>query len=144
MRFLPHVTVATIIENQGRFLLVEEQREGRLVLNQPAGHLEADESLIEAAQREVLEETGYSVDIVAVLGLYLFTAANGTSYHRSCFVGRVTGHDPQRELDEGIVRALWLAPEEVEARRADLRSHLVLDCINDYLTKPHYSLDLMR
>lgn len=144
MRFIPHVTVATIIEDKGRFLMVEEHRDGRLVLNQPAGHLEEDESLIQAAKREVLEETGCTVDISAAVGIYLFEADNGTSYLRHCFSGRLLGHDPQHTLDEGIVRAPWMTLEEIQARSAQLRSHLVLDCILDYLAKPHYSLDLFR
>tara|TARA_R110000796_G_scaffold213187_1_gene329317 strand:- start:44844 stop:45320 length:477 start_codon:yes stop_codon:yes gene_type:complete len=144
MRFMPHVTVATIIEEQGRFLMVEEQRDNRLVLNQPAGHVEEDESLIQAAQRETLEETAYSVEITAVVGIYLFKADNGVSYQRSCFVAKALRHDPARELDEGIVRALWMTLDELKQRREDLRSYLVLECIEDYLNKPHYSLDLIR
>ncbi len=144
MRFIPHVTVATVIEERGRFLMVEEYRDGRLVLNQPAGHLEEDESLIDAARREALEETGCSVEITGVVGVYLFKADNGISYQRSCFVGRLLQQHPERELDEGIVRAPWMSLEDIRARRADLRSYLVLDCIVDYLTKPHYSLDLFR
>lgn len=144
MRFLPHVTVATIIEEQGRFLMVEEYRDSRLVLNQPAGHVEEDESLIQAARREVLEETAYSVELTSVVGLYLFKADNGVSYQRSCFAGKVVQHHPQRQLDEGILRAVWMTLEELQQRRQDLRSHLVLECIEDYLNKPHYSLDLIR
>lgn len=144
MRFLPHVTVATIIEEQGRFLMVEEYRDSRLVLNQPAGHVEEDESLIQAARREVLEETAYSVELTSVVGLYLFKADNGVSYQRSCFAGKVVQHHPQRQLDEGILRAVWMTREELQQRRQDLRSHLVLECIEDYLNKPHYSLDLIR
>jgi len=144
MRFLPHVTVATIVEDQGRFLMVEEYRDGRLVLNQPAGHLEQDESLIHAARREVLEETGCTVEITATVGIYLFKADNGTSYLRNCFSGRLVSHDPSSPLDEGIVRAPWLTLEEIRSRSSELRSHLVLDCIIDYLNTPHYSLDLFR
>lgn len=144
MRFLPHVTVATVVEDQGRFLIVEEFRDGRTVLNQPAGHLEADESLIEAAHREVLEETSWSVEITAVVGIYLFVAANGTTYHRTCFAGRPLQHHQERPLDEGILDARWLTLEQLRAAKASLRSHLVLECVEDYLTKPHYSLDLIR
>lgn len=144
MRFLPHVTVATIIEDQGRFLMVEEYRENRLVLNQPAGHVEEDESLIQAALRETLEETAYSVELCAVVGIYLFKAANGVSYQRSCFAAKVLRHHPQRVLDEGITRTLWLTLDELKQRRQDLRSPLVLACVEDYLSKPHYSLDLIR
>lgn len=144
MRFLPHVTVATIVEERGRYLMVEEYRDGRLVLNQPAGHLEEDESLIHAARREVLEETGCSVEITGVVGVYLFKADNGISYQRNCFVGRLIQQHAEMELDEGIVRAPWMSLEDIRARSTDLRSHLVLECIVDYLTKPHYSLDLFR
>lgn len=144
MRFLPHVTVATIVEERDRYLMVEEYRDGRLVLNQPAGHLEEDESLIHAARREVLEETGCSVEITGVVGVYLFKADNGISYQRSCFVGRLVQQHAEMELDEGIVRAPWMSLEDIRARSSDLRSHLVLECIVDYLTKPHYSLDLFR
>ena len=144
MRFLPHLTVATIVEDTGRFLMVEESRDGRIVLNQPAGHLEADESLIEAAVRETLEETGWTIDVAGFVGLYLFKADNGTTYQRSCFHGKPVSQDQARVLDDGIVRAVWMTVDELEARRADLRSHLVLDCIYDYLNKPLYSLDLIR
>ncbi|PKM04883.1 MAG: NUDIX hydrolase [Gammaproteobacteria bacterium HGW-Gammaproteobacteria-6] len=144
MRFLPHLTVATIIEEQNRFLMVEEYRNGRLVLNQPAGHLEEDESLIQAAQRETLEETAHNVEITGLLGLYLFKADNGETYQRCCFTARVLGSDPDRPLDQGIERAVWMSLNEIRARRADLRSHLVLDCIEDYLHKPHYPLELIR
>lgn len=144
MRFIPHVTVATIVEEQGRFLMVEEYRDGRLVLNQPAGHLEEDESLIDAARRETLEETACSVEITGVVGVYLFKADNGISYQRNCFFGTLLEHYPERTLDEGIVRTCWMSLEDIRARSTDLRSYLVLDCIMDYLTKPHYSLDLFR
>lgn len=144
MRFLPHVTVATIVEDQGRFLIVEEYRDGRTVLNQPAGHLEADESLIEAARREVLEETAWAVEITAVVGIYLFTAANGTTYNRMCFAGRPLQHHQNQELDEGILGARWMTLEQLREAKVDLRSHLVLECVEDYLSKPHYSLDLIR
>lgn len=144
MRFLPHVTVATIVEERGRYLMVEEYRDGRLVLNQPAGHLEEDESLIHAAKREVLEETGCSVEITGVVGVYLFKADNGISYQRNCFIGRLVQQHAEMELDEGIVRAPWMSLEDIRARSSDLRSHLVLECIVDYLTKPHYPLDLFR
>lgn len=144
MRFLPHLTVATIVEDRGRFLMVEERQDGRAVLNQPAGHLEADESLIEAAQRETLEETGWTVQITSVVGLYLFTARNGTTYQRTCFAGRPLTHDPTRDLDQGIIGAHWMTLDQLQNTPIELRSHLVLDCIRDYLDKPHYPLDLIR
>ena len=136
MRFLPHVTVATIVEHQSRFLMVEEKRDGRIVLNQPAGHLEANETLLQAATRETLEET--------VIGIYLFQAANGETYQRVCFSAKPTSHDADRPLDEGIIRARWMTLDEIVDNSAQLRSYLVADCIRDYLNKPHYSLDLIR
>lgn len=144
MRFLPHVTVATIVEDHGRFLMVEELRDQRTVINQPAGHLEADESLIEAARREVLEETAWSVDIASVVGIYLFKADNGTVYQRTCFAGTAREQHAGRALDDGILQASWMTLEQLQARKSELRSHLVLDCIHDYLHKPHYPLDLIR
>lgn len=144
MRFLPHLTVATIVEDRGRFLMVEERQDGRAVLNQPAGHLEADESLIQAAHRETLEETGWTVEITGLIGLYLFTARNGTTYQRTCFAARPLEHDPQRELDDGIIAAHWMTLAQLQDTSIELRSHLVLDCIRDYLEKPHYPLDLIR
>lgn len=144
MRFLPHLTVATIVEDCGRFLVVEEHQNGQRVLNQPAGHLEADESLIEAAQRETLEETGWTIEITGVVGLYLFKARNGTTYQRTCFAGRPVAQDPARALDTGIICTHWMTLAQLHNSPVELRSHLVLDCIRDYLEKPHYPLDLIR
>jgi len=144
MRFTPHLTVACIVEDHGRFLIVEERRDGKIVLNQPAGHLESGETLLQAAVRETQEETGWSAELTAVTGFYLFTAANGVTYQRACFSARPLQHDPAQPLDDGIIRARWMTLEELQHERHKLRSYLVLDCITDYLNKPHYSLDLIR
>lgn len=144
MRFIPHVTVATIVEDQGRYLMVEEVSNDSVVFNQPAGHLEADEGLIEAACRETLEETAWAVEVTGITGLYLFRGANGVTYQRTCFAAKPVEHRPQLELDEGILRAHWLTLDEITARQSQLRSPLVLQCILDYLNKPHYPLDLIR
>ena len=145
MRFTPHVTVATLIERQGRFLLVEELAGGKLVLNQPAGHLEADESLIEAALRETLEETACSVELSAVTGIYLYTApSNGVTYQRVCFAAKAVRHDAQRPLDDGIVAARWLSREELAQQPERWRSELTLRCIDDYLAGHRYPLSLIR
>jgi ADP-ribose pyrophosphatase YjhB (NUDIX family) len=143
MRFQPHLTVATIVEDGGRFLLVEENKPQGIV-NQPAGHLEAQETLIQAAERETLEETGWTVRIESLLGIYLFVAANGETYQRVCFAGRAVEHDSGRTLDDGIIAAHWMSLDEVRACAERHRSHLVLQCILDYLNKPHYPLDLIR
>lgn len=145
MRFTPHVTVATLVEDQGRFLMVEEISDGRAVLNQPAGHLEADESLIRAALRETLEETGWEVELTAVTGIYLYTApSNGVTYQRVCFAARPLRHRPERELDTGIIGPRWLTRDELLAHREQWRSPLIIRCIDDYLAGERFPLSLIR
>jgi 8-oxo-dGTP pyrophosphatase MutT (NUDIX family) len=144
MNWHAHVTVATVIEDNGRFLLVEEQQRGRLVLNQPAGHLEPGESLIEAALRETLEETGWTVEIQGLVGVGLYTApSNGVTYYRTTFFGRPLRHDPERLLDTGIERALWLTPAEMQAEAERLRSPLVAKAVEHYLAGHRYPLSLI-
>ncbi|WP_372749714.1 NUDIX hydrolase [Litorivivens sp.] len=138
-----HVTVATVIERDGCFLVVEEQAEGRRVINQPAGHLEPDESLVEAARREVLEETGYEAKIDGVVGTTLYKAANGVTYYRTSFFGSAIRQVPDATLDEGIIQTLWLSRNQLQARAGDLRSHLVLATIDQYLAGHRYPLDLI-
>ena len=144
MNWHAHVTVATVIEDNGRFLLVEEQQRGRLVLNQPAGHLEPGENLIEAALRETLEETGWTVEIQGLVGVGLYTApSNGVTYYRTTFFGRPLSHDAQRPLDTGIERALWLTPAEMQAEAERLRSPLVAKAVEHYLAGHRYPLSLI-
>lgn len=146
MRWLAHVTVATIVEDQGRFLLVEElSADKKQVFNQPAGHLEANESLLQAAVRETLEETGWDVELTAVTGIYLYTApSNGVTYQRVCFAARPVRHHPERALDEGILGARWMTRDELAAQPERWRSHLVLRCIDDYLEGERFPLSLIR
>jgi 8-oxo-dGTP pyrophosphatase MutT (NUDIX family) len=145
MRFTPHITVATIIEDQGRFLLVEEMADGRAVFNQPAGHLEADESLIQAAIRETLEETGWDIEVSALTGIYLYTApSNGVTYQRVCFAGKALRQHPNLALDEGIIAPHWLSRAELAAQPERWRSALVLQCIDDYLAGERFPLALLR
>ncbi|MBH9306671.1 NUDIX hydrolase [Pseudomonas aeruginosa] len=145
MSWHPHVTVATIVEDQGRFLLVEDQADGRAVLNQPAGHLEPAESLLEAALRETLEETGWEVELSAVTGIYLYTApSTGVTYQRVCFAARPGRHHPERALDDGIIGPRWLTRDELAAQPQRWRSHLVLRCIDDYLAGGRYPVALIR
>jgi 8-oxo-dGTP pyrophosphatase MutT (NUDIX family) len=128
-----HVTVATVVEQDGRFLLVEEHSPDGLVINQPAGHLNPDESLQEAARRETLEETGWHVEIQGLLGLALFTApGNGVTYHRTTFYARALHREDGHKLDTGIVRCLWLSYEEMQAESARMRSPLVLAAVDQY------------
>ncbi|MFR0690752.1 NUDIX hydrolase [Enterobacterales bacterium AE_CKDN230030158-1A_HGKHYDSX7] len=146
MRWLAHVTVATLIEDQGRFLLVEElSADKKQVFNQPAGHLEANETLLEAAMRETLEETGWDVELTAVTGIYLYTApSNGVTYQRVCFAARPLRHHPERTLDDGILGTRWMTREELAAQPDRWRSHLVLRCIDDYLAGERFPLTLIR
>lgn len=147
MRWTPHATVATIVEDKGRFLFVEEHSPtlNKLVINQPAGHLEADESFIEAAKRETLEETGWHVEPETLLGMYVYKApGNSTVYHRYCFIARAISEQPGAELDTGIERALWLTYDELAARRDDLRSPIVLKCLEDYLQGQRYPLNFIH
>ncbi|WP_136477166.1 NUDIX hydrolase [Pseudomonas sp. DG56-2] len=141
----PHITVATIVEDQGRFLMVEEFKAGKHVFNQPAGHLEANESLLDAARRETLEESAWEVELTGIVGIYLYTApSNGVTYQRVCFAARPLKHHPQRPLDSDIVRAVWLSRDELLAMPERWRSELVPRCIDDYLAGPLHSLTLIR
>lgn len=144
MTFRPDVTVAAVVERDGRFLVVEERAARRIVINQPAGHLEAGESLLDAAVRETLEETGYRLVPASVTGVYLWRhPATGRSFLRVAFTGTVTGPEPDRALDRCIVRAAWMSREQLAARPNVLRSPLVLRCIDDFLAGARYPLSLL-
>lgn len=145
MNWQAHVTVATIVEDQGRFLMVEELKGGKAVLNQPAGHLDPNESLQRAAVRETLEETGWDVELTSVVGIYLYTApSNGVTYQRICFAAKPIRHNPDYQLDDGIIGPQWLTRNELVAQQERWRSELVLRCLDDYLNAEHFSLDLLR
>ena len=142
MPLTPEVTVAAVVVRHGRFLLVEERIAGQLVLNQPAGHLEDRETLIEAAIRETREETAWGFRPEALVGTYLWrNPLNGRSFLRFAFCGEVEDHQPQQPLDTGIVRTLWLSAAELQAQPARLRSPLVMRCIEDFLQGRRQSLD---
>ena len=133
-----------MVEKEGRFLLVEEHCDGSLVLNQPAGHLDPGEDLVEAATRETLEETGWQIRVDGVLGVALYTApANGITYHRTTFFASAVEHDENRELDTGIERALWLSYEEMQTRSENMRSPLVLSAVEQYRNGHRYPLELI-
>jgi 8-oxo-dGTP pyrophosphatase MutT (NUDIX family) len=129
----PVVTVATIVMRDGAFLIVEEETRVGVRLNQPAGHLEAGETLAAAAVRETLEETGHRIAPTALVGVYRWQAPDtGATFIRFAFAGEVVAHEAARALDVGILRALWLTYDELAARRAAHRSPLVMRCVDDY------------
>ena len=141
----PDVTVATVVVAEGRLLCVEERVGGRLVINQPAGHLEPDESLLEAALRETREETGWDVRLTAFLGAYQWKAPEtGRHYLRFAFAAEPERHDPTRALDEGIVQALWLTPDELLAARERHRSPLVWQVVADHLAGHRSPLSVLQ
>jgi 8-oxo-dGTP pyrophosphatase MutT (NUDIX family) len=138
------VTVAAVVERDGRFLLVEEHADGALRINQPAGHLEPGESLPEGAVREALEETAYPFHPDALLGVYLYRSdTGGPTYLRFAFTGTVGERIAGRALDRGIVRTLWLTPQELGERRERWRSPMVGRCVDDYLAGRRYPIDLL-
>lgn len=144
MRWAPHVTVATIVERDGRFLLVYEEADGKKVYNQPAGHLDPDESLLQAAVRETLEETGWTVKPTAVVSVNLYVApSNGVTYLRTTFVADAVSFDSARQLDDGIIEAVWLTYEEVLELRDQLRSPMTLQVIDECRAGKRFSLSLL-
>ena len=141
----PDVTVATVVLDEGRVLCVEEHAHGRLVLNQPAGHLEPDESLLEAALRETREETGWEVRLTAFVGAYQWLAPETERHYlRFAFAAEPVAHDPSRTLDDGIVRALWMTPAELLDARERHRSPLVWQAVADHLAGSRHPLSLLQ
>ncbi len=144
MIWKPHVTVAAVAEHDGRFLIVEEEINGALVYNQPAGHLDENEGLLTAVVRETQEETAWRFEPRALVGLYLWKDAASNTYLRVCISGQCIAHDPDQPLDNGIVQALWLSRDELIATRTPLRNSLVLRCIDDYIAGKRYPLALLN
>jgi 8-oxo-dGTP pyrophosphatase MutT (NUDIX family) len=140
----PHVTVATVVEDNGHYLLVEEFRDGKLVYNQPAGHLDPNESLAEAAVRETLEETGWHIDLQGLVGLALYYAPqNQTTYHRTTFYAQAIRHDPELTLDDGIERAVWMSYEDMLNAADKMRSKLVIQAVEQYRNNHKYPLSMI-
>ncbi len=148
-RWKPSVTVAAIIERDGRYLLVEEHTPEGLRLNNPAGHLDPGESPVDGCRRETLEETTHSFQPTGLVGIYLSRfqrpATNeDITYVRFAFCGTLGDIVAGRSLDHGIVRTVWLTPDEVRASRDRHRSPLVLQCMEDHLAGRHYPLELIH
>ena len=148
-RWKPNVTVAALIERDGHFLLVEEDTADGLRLNNPAGHLDPGESPIQACIREVLEETAHDFTPTAVVGVYLnrfrrTRTGDDITYLRFAFAGQLGTHHGWRALDEGIMRTVWMTPEEIRATRDRHRSPLLLRCLDDYLAGQRFSLNLVH
>jgi phosphatase NudJ len=148
-RWSPSVTVAAIIESEGRYLLVEEHTPEGLKLNNPAGHLDPGESPLQGVAREALEETARVFTPEALVGVYLSrfqrpATGEDVTYLRMAFCGRVGAPEPGRALDHGIVRTLWLTPEEVRSSQGRHRSPLVLRCIEDHVAGRRFPLDLLH
>ncbi len=142
---LPHITVATIVERDGKFLMVRENSGGRLVYNQPAGHVEPNETLFDAALRETLEETAWRVELKQLLGIYQYTSAeNGITYIRHCFIAKAIEPRTERNLDPDILEAKWLTLKELEDFESELRSPLVLRVIRDYLSGVNFPLNVVQ
>ncbi len=145
MRWKPNVTVAAIVECDQKFLLVEENADNHIVFNQPAGHLEKDESLIDAVKREVLEETAWEFIPQAIVGFYMYPDQHSDiTYLRLCFSGTCENHHPEQALDDGIIQAVWLNKEEIKENEDKMRSPMVTQCIDDYLSGKKYPLDLIN
>ncbi|MFL9951607.1 NUDIX hydrolase [Paraburkholderia agricolaris] len=146
--WLPHVTVAAIVERDGRFLVVEEHTADGLRLNQPAGHLEAGETLVEAVIRETLEETAHPFTPEALVGMYMThferPGSEGVTYLRFTYCGTSGRADAERALDPDIVRTLWMSADELRACPERHRTPLVMQCLDDYLAGRRFPLDFVH
>ena len=147
-RWKPSVTVAAIIERDGRYLLVEEHTPEGLRLNNPAGHLDPGESPVQGVAREALEETAHTFTPTALVGVYLSrvqreSTGEDITYLRFAYCGELGAFDAQRPLDTGIVRTLWMTPDELRASAERHRSPLVLRCIEDHLAGQRHPLNLV-
>lgn len=144
MIWKPNVTVAAVIHRDGKYLLVEEETDDGVRFNQPAGHLECRENLLDAVVREALEETAYHFKPTALLGIYNWrNEKKDVTYLRFAFTGELRGWEADRKLDTGIIAARWLTVEEARACADRHRSPLILRCIEDHAAGKRYSLDIL-
>jgi len=144
MIWKPHATVAAIIHRDGKYLMVEEDSDGAIVFNQPAGHLDPDESLLDAVIRETREETAWGFTPEAITGIYRWKQPKfDRTFLRFAFCGEAHDHRPELPLDDGILRAVWLSRDELLARQSQLRSPMVLRCIDDFERGNRYPLEML-
>ena len=145
MSIKPDLTVAAIVERDGQFLMVEERVGNRMVFNQPAGHVERGEQIIDAVVRETLEETAWTFRPSALVGIYFWEQPErNRAFLRFAFSGMVEGHDPHRTLDRGIERAVWMSHEQLVIRAGRLRSPMVLRGIEDFQSGRQFPLEILR
>ena len=138
----PAVSVATVVERDGLYLLVEEETRAGLRLNQPAGHLEAGETPAQGAVRETLEESAWRVDVTHLVGIYIWQPRDShRAYLRFAFAADARVHDGARKLDDGIVRTLWMSPDEIRAQVTRHRSPMVMRCVDDHVAGRRLPLD---
>jgi len=145
MIWTPHLVVSAVIEHEGKFLMVEEQRDGHTVYNQPAGHVENQEAIQDAVIREVKEETAWDFAPEYIVGCYKWRKQNtDTTYIRLCFAGKASNHDPEQALDDGILSANWIPYDDIISMDAQrMRSPMVRQCIDDYRRKIKYPMELI-
>lgn len=148
-RWKPNVTVATVVERtnsigEKEYLFVNEMREGKAVYNQPAGHLDEGESLLDAAIRETKEETGWDVELTHTVGIYRFIGDNGITYLRHVFAATPLQHHPEHTLDDGIIQAIWMTYKNITTHTNAMRSNMVKSALDDYLSGENYPLNLYK
>ena len=140
-----HLTVATVVVRQNQYLMVKEFDSGKLVINQPAGHVEPGEDIIDAAIRETYEETGWHVDINGFIGVYSFKSpTTGVTYYRLALSAAVVSEDKHATIDTDIHQVLWLSAEQIRQNSKQLRSDLVIKCLNDFECGEIYPLEIFR
>jgi ADP-ribose pyrophosphatase YjhB (NUDIX family) len=145
MNWSPHITVAAVLERDNKFLFVEEKVHGQLVINQPAGHWEQGETLLDATVRETLEETAWHYEPTSITGIYQWRhPQTADTYLRFCFTGKLIEHDAHRVLDTDIEQAVWLTHEELKLRHKQHRSSMVQLCIEDYLKGQRFDLSILQ
>lgn len=145
MSVRPDLTVAAVVERDGQFLFVEERVSNRIVFNQPAGHVERGEHIVDAVVRETLEETAWIFHPEALVGVYYWEQPERhRTFLRFAFSGTVSDHDPSRALDRGIERAVWMTREQLVARAPRLRSPMVLRCIDDFRAGKRFPMEIVQ